>query len=338
MFLIITKAELISWVRTSKLPKLGSSLKNTTPGKAAVFEEMMLSVPGEAYLDEGAYILVELNKDLADLCPAALDPENESKLIWIDLAAVAAFYPLSERGAELLGEDAKRLGVRLGQPQYKEPFSLWQAKTIEAAMNYKGHKFLHVLLGDVAERYTQSVIPAALFSILRFDNELPDTGPLGQFIGGRFTPWARGWGALRVTSDSWLRDMDLVRDQLLHFGEMLRNDIRYEAPIVAGTSQEDMLKAFVGKRQAIFFMTVIVMYYVELLQAGTEVYAESLKRDLSLLVRGTDMTLALEGAYLIGRQVSDERLANMCYSAKPALYPVLTSPKPWPSNSCDRLI
>jgi hypothetical protein len=327
-----------SWVATSKLPRLGSSLAKAPLGKGSTFEEMMLGVPGAAYLDEGAFVVVELKKDLAKLCPDALVPENASKLIWIDLAAVAAFHPVTERGAELLKEEAKVLGVRLAQPHYTELFKQWQAKMNEAAMNYKGHKFLRVLLGEAGEKYTHSVIPAALLALLRFDNELPDPGPLGQFIGGRFTPWAMAWGTLKATSDSWSRDMDLVRDQLLYFGEMLRNDKRYEAPIVAGSSQEDMIKNFVGKRQAIFHMTVIVIYYVGLLRSGSEVYAESLKRDLSLLVRGTDMSVALEGCYLIGRQVSDTRLSTMCYGAKPAFYPVLDNPKPWPAFAIERVI
>jgi hypothetical protein len=127
----ITHEEWLQWIAEGQL-RCGARVREVPDQESeATLHALLECAPGFSVRNDQALVFAILTDT-----PAAISNRT------LPLECVREFFPLNERGAQLIEGDARRARVRLGTPHLACAFESWRTSELDRTAHETGHRFV----------------------------------------------------------------------------------------------------------------------------------------------------------------------------------------------------
>lgn len=250
--------------------------------------------------------------------------------LWLKMAAVSSFHPLSLRGMRLLEADADRAAVQLGQPIFEKAWSDWRDRQIENEAHWRGLS-LCTALGLHAPDFSK--VPFAVYEILSGASQAPNAVKSrdNSLEGTR----AFGWAAALSVALLEPRARSAV-EQSGHYNSVkamvkgLNANFEIQSPLLedvrmmALAYELDVIVRDVGIDSLPISVMAAVLHYRNLALTGRNVSLPALINDFTDIALEDPQNASLS-AYCIGRCMENVAVSTLLYQSDPGSYTVLTA-------------
>ncbi len=248
--------------------------------------------------------------------------------LWLSVAAVSSFHPLSIRGARLLEADAERAAVRLGEPLFEKAWADWRDLRLEDEAHWRGLSLCAAfgLDNPVLDETSNQVN-----DILAGRKAAPNAAKVREdaIDGTRALGWASAMSIAVMDSD-----VRAAFNETSEFGgvksliKSLRNDFDLGCPLLDDEKTVTFVRGVdevlrkLGARVLPLDLMATVLHYRSLATGGRQLTLEALVDDL-VAIALEDPHHASLAAYFIGRSMENVAVTTLLYQSEPARYAAL---------------
>jgi hypothetical protein len=291
-------------------------------------DALMDCTPDLQVSDDQGYVIACLRPDA--LIPGRINGRERSVgNLWISIAAVFSFHPLSTRGARLLEADAERAAVRLGVPSYEKLWVDWRDRRLEDEAHWRG---LSLCAAFGLENPELKKIPELVIEVLAGRKPAPNLAELreGAFEDTRALGWAAAM-SLGVTDP----ELKASFKEMPEYGEIralikklkedfdLRRSLLDDGATIQLTENIDRVLRDLGADILPLGLMAATLHYRNLASRGKEVSLEGVLGDLTQIAL-RDPRHASLAAYFIGRSMENVAVTTLLYQSDPVRYNALT--------------
>jgi len=248
--------------------------------------------------------------------------------LWLSVAAVSSFHPLSIRGARLLEADAERAAVRLGEPLFEKAWADWRDLRLEDEAHWRGLSLCAAfgLDNPVLDETSNQVN-----DILAGRKAAPNAAKVREdaIDGTRALGWASAMSIAVMDSD-----VRAAFNETSEFGgvksliKSLRNDFDLGCPLLDDEKTVTFVRGVdevlrkLGARVLPLDLMATVLHYRSLATSGRQLTLDALVEDL-VAIALEDPHHASLAAYFIGRSMENVAVTTLLYQSEPASYSAL---------------
>lgn len=247
--------------------------------------------------------------------------------LWLSVAAVSSFHPLSIRGARLLEADAERAAVRLGEPLFEKAWADWRDRRLEDEAHWRGLALCTAfgLNPPILKNIPNHVGDVLAGVAAPFAAKVRERG----FEGTRALGWS---SAMTVaTSDSAAKaafkgtpehgKISTVINTLSADFDISRPLLNDEPTAKLVRSIDGILRKL-GAQALPLELMATVLHYRSLATGGRQLTLDALVEDL-VAIALEDPHHASLAAYFIGRSMENVAVTTLLYQSEPARYAAL---------------
>ncbi len=325
--LAVSYLEWIRWIATGWYRCADRVVWVEGPEDQQGIDALMDRAPDLQVSDDQGYVIARLKPD-ALISSRRSFSERSIGHLWISVAGVSSFNPLSVRGARLLEADAERAAVRLGEPLFEKLWVDWRDRRLEDEAHWRGHSLCLAFGIPLPEL---SRLASATRDILSGVAEAPNAAKLREhsFEGTRAFGWAAAMSV--AVMDPGARS---AVEQSMHHGEVksrlkvLMTNFEIRRPLLddshmtrLSTEIDKLLPGGVNDSIPVAVMAT-VFHYRNLALGGREVSLDALLADLTDIALDDPHHASLS-AYFIGRSMENVAVTTLLYQSAPARYAAL---------------
>lgn len=288
-------------------------------------DALMDRTPDLQVSDDQGYVIARLNPD-ALISGRVGERERSVSHLWLSVASVSSFHPLSSRGARLLEADAERATVFLGEPIFENLWVDWRDRRLEDESHWRGLS-LCAALG--LESPDLLHIPNQVTDILTGRKLVPNAADIREraIEGTRALGWVSAMSvalldpAIRAAFKERPEDLE-VRTMM----KRLREDFDLSRPLLDNESVKsisrdiDRVLRDLGAGVLPIALVAIVSHYRSLALGAREISLGALIEDLVALAIDNLSTASL-AAYFIGRSMENVAVTTLLYQSSQDRYP-----------------
>jgi len=293
-------------------------------------DALMASTPDLPVTDDQGYLI-------ACLKPNALHPDRHDvddrsfEHLWISVAGVNSFHPLSNRGARLLESDAERAATRLGEPLFENVWVNWRDRRIEDEAHWRG-RMLCEAFGLQAPDLSK--VPHPVDNILAGRTQAPNAVDLHQKnVDTRAFGWASAM-SIALISESTRAGFNQTPEfqKIKSLIKLLREDFDLRSPLLSEKENcklardIDKVCADFGAQSIPLELMATVLHYRYLASDDRKLSLDALLKDLTHLTL-VDPHLAAIAAYYIGRSMENVAVTSLLYQSNPSCYTAIRPKK-----------
>lgn len=290
-------------------------------------DALMDRTPDLQVSDDQGYVIARLNLN-ALISGRVGERERSIGHLWLSVASVSSFYPLSSRGARLLEADAERAAVRLGEPIFENLWVDWRDRQLEDEAHWRGFSLCTALgLGrPVLENVTQQVS-----DILAGRRAAPNAAKVREDVieGTRALGWASAMSVAVMESDvrtafrdtsEFVQIQSLIKEYRNDFD--LGRPLLDDEPTISFVRSTDGVLRELGAQVPPLELMATVLHYRSLATSGRQLSLSALVDDLvSIAIQ--DPNEASLAAYFIGRGMENVAVTTILYQCDPTQYSAL---------------
>lgn len=291
-------------------------------------DALMARTPDLQVADDQGYVIARLKSDALQ-SDRRSGPERSVGLIWLNVASVSCFYPLSTRGARLLEADAERAAVRLGEPIFEKAWGDWRDRQLEDEAHWRGRS-LCAALGLMHPDLT--IIPGQVGDILAGRKSTPNAAKVrdGAFEGTRALGWVSAMSVALISpsvDDAFKKTPEY--ENIRTIIKSLRDDLKLQRPLlddevmIRTVRGIDCLLRDLGAEVLPLELMATVLHYRSLALRGREISLGALLDDLASIAL-EDPQHACLSAYFIGRSMEDVAVSTLLYQSDAGRYTALS--------------
>jgi hypothetical protein len=248
--------------------------------------------------------------------------------LWLSVAAVSSFHPLSIRGARLLEADAERAAVRLGEPLFEKAWADWRDRRLEDEAHWRG---LSLCAAFGLDKPALNESSNQVDDILAGRKAAPNAAKIRDdaIDGTRALGWASAMSIAVMDSD-----VRAAFNETSEFGAIKslikahRNDFDLRRPLLDDETTVTFVRGVdgvlqkLGSRVLPLELMATVLHYRSLATGGRQLTLEALVDDL-VAIALEDPHHASLAAYFIGRSMENVAVTTLLYQSEPARYAAL---------------
>lgn len=277
--------------------------------------------------DDQGYVIARLRSD--SLISGRISGRERSVgHLWLSVAAVSSFHPLSIRGARLLEADAERAAVRLGEPLFEKLWADWRDRRLEDEAHWRGFSLCTAfgldqpVLGNIANQ---------VGDVLAGRKAAPNAADVREkaLEGTRALGWASAMSVAVMESD-----VKAAFKETPEFGQIQslikahKNDFDLRRPLlddeltVKCVRSTDAVLRGLGTQGLPIELMATVLHYRSLAADGRQISLDALVHDLASIAL-EDPNNASLAAYFIGRSMENVAVTTLLYQSEPSRYSAL---------------
>lgn len=277
--------------------------------------------------DDQGYVIACLHSD--SLISSRVAGRGRSVAhLWLSVAAVSSFHPLSIRGARLLEADAERAAVRLSEPLFEKAWADWRDRRLEDEAHWRG---LSLCAAFGLDKPVLNETSNQVDDILAGRKAAPNAAKARDrgFEGSRALGWS---SAMTVaTSDSAVKDSfskTPEKEEITAVIKSLSTDYDISRPLLNDETTVRLVRGIdvvLRKFGAQFLpleLMATVMHYRSLATGERQITLDALVDDL-VAIALEDPDNASLAAYFIGRSMENVAVTTLLYQSEPARYNAL---------------
>lgn len=277
--------------------------------------------------DDQGYVIARLRSESL-ISGRIFGREHSIGYLWLSVAAVSSFHPLSIRGARLLEADAERAAVRLGEPLFEKLWADWRDRRLEDEAHWRGFSLCAAfgldmpILGNIANQ---------VGDVLAGRKPAPNAADVREkaLEGTRALGWASAMSVAVMESD-----VKAAFKETPEFGQIqslikahkndfdLRRPLLDDEPTVKCVRSTDAVLRRLGTQGLPLELMATVLHYRSLATGGRQVTLDALVDDLSSIAL-EDPNHASLAAYFIGRSMENVAVTTLLYQSEPSRYSAL---------------
>lgn len=278
--------------------------------------------------DDQGYVIARLRSD--SLISGRISGRERSVgHLWLSVASVSSFHPLSIRGARLLEADAERAAVRLGEPLFEKSWADWRDRRLEDEAHWRGFSLCTAfgldqpVLGNIANQ---------VGDVLAGRKAAPNAADVREkaLEGTRALGWASAMSVAVMEAD-----VKAAFKETPEFGQIqslikahkndfdLRRPLLDDEPTVRCVRSTDSVLRGLGTQGLPLELMATVLHYRSLATGGRQVSLDALVDDLASIAL-EDPNNASLAAYFIGRSMENVAVTTLLYQSEPLRYSALT--------------
>jgi hypothetical protein len=299
-------------------------------------DALMGRTPDLQVSDDQGYVIACLKPD-GIYSERRNDPERAIGHLWLSIAAVSRFYPLSTRGARLLEADAERASVMLGEPIFEKTWSDWRDRQIENEAHWRGQS-LCAALGLVLPDLT--TISSQVSDILAGRKRTPNFAEIrdGAFEGTRALGWVSAMSVALIDPSVKTAFKEMPENgSIKTIIKTLRDDLNLRCPVLDDDVLIQTVRAIdkvlhdLGAEVLPIELMSTILHYQSLAFGGREISLGSLLDDLAKIALEDPQRASLS-AYFIGRSMENVAVTTLLYQSDRDRYAALS-----PASECQQL-
>ncbi len=330
LMIATTYLEWIRWIATGRI-RCGARISRVDgPEDRVGFDEMMDRAPDFAIEDDQAYVLARLSPEAMGSVELVKSLRTIDA-VWIPLDCVEAFYPLSERGFQLLEADAERAGVRLGRPIFEEAWKAWRTARSEEAARVRGQLLCQALRLPLPKLHE---VPEEIRGFVLGESPLPNADKATGLEATRAFGWAAAFAVFGVLAGYEVKNVQTEQLGLAELVKECRADYAIDKPVLAlerllgsGRKLTEVLRSC-GRGDVSVPMLAAIFHYQHLVRSDRAISLDALLDDLTCLAMESGAGSASVAAYAIGRWMDDVAVTSLLYGSMPEKYPALATKPP----------
>jgi hypothetical protein len=248
--------------------------------------------------------------------------------LWLSVAAVSSFHPLSIRGARLLEADAERAAVRLGEPLFEKAWADWRDRRLEDEAHWRG---LSLCAAFGLDKPLLNETSNQVDDILAGRKAAPNAADVREkaIDGTRALGWASAMSIAVMDSD--VRAAFNETPEFVAIKSLIkthRNDFDLRRPLLDDETTVTFVRGVDGVLQKLgarvlpLDLMATVLHYRSLATGGRQLTLEALVDDL-VAIALKDPHHASVAAYFIGRSMENVAVSTLLYQSEPARYAAL---------------
>lgn len=277
--------------------------------------------------DDQGYVIACLHTDSL-ISGRVSGRERSVGHLWLSVAAVSSFHPLSIRGARLLEADAERAAVRLGEPLFEKSWTDWRDRRLEDEAHWRG---LSLCAAFGLDKPVLNETSNQVDDILAGRKAAPNAAKVRDdaIDGTRALGWAAAMSIAVMDSD-----VRAAFNETPEFGEIkslikaYRNDLDLRRPLLDDETTVTFIRGVdgvlrkLGARVLPLDLMATVLHYRSLATGGRQITLDALVDDL-VAIALEDPHHASLAAYFIGRSMENVAVTTLLYQSEPARYAAL---------------
>lgn len=277
--------------------------------------------------DDQGYVIACLRADsLISSRHAGL--ERSVGNLWLSVAAVSSFHPLSIRGARLLEADAERAAVRLDKPLFEKAWTDWRDRRLEDEAHWRG---LSLCAAFGLDPPVLKDISHQVSDILAGRKAPPNAARVREdaIEGTRALGWASAMSVAVMESDvrtAFKETPEYVEIQSLI--KAYRNDFDLLRPMLDDETTVTFVRGIdvvlrkLGAQVLPLELMATVLHYRSLATSGRQLTLDAIIDDL-VVIALEDPQHASLAAYCIGRSMENVAVTTLLYQSEPERYAAL---------------
>jgi hypothetical protein len=280
--------------------------------------------------DDNGFVLAGFSEeDVRQLEPA---PTGDGLgAVWIPIAAVQTFFPVSERAGRLLEADASRASAELGNPIFDRLWQHWRARRQRELINQRGRMLCKAF--NLPHQGSDKVVPEAVYDLLMGLSCAPNTDKAERLRGSSTYGWALSIGIFGEyageDAKQELTDKLSLRESLASVGRHYTADKPVtRSPILSAGQQ---LTSYLRERyhaSPSVVLIAVVLHYRHLFETDRSVSLESLLEDLAFVGDSEGLAAAGLAAQAIAGSMSDAAVTTLLYQSAPQEFRTLKHAAP----------
>lgn len=277
--------------------------------------------------DDQGYVIACLHSDSL-ISGRVARRERSVGHLWLSVAAVSSFHPLSIRGARLLEADAERAAIRLSEPLFEKAWADWRDRRLEDEAHWRG---LSLCAAFGLDKPVLNETLNQVDDILAGRKAAPNAAKVRDeaIDGTRALGWASAMSIAVIDSD-----VRSAFNETPEFGEIKslikanRNDFDLRRPLLDDETTVTFVRAVdgvlrkLGARVLPLDLMATVLHYRSLATSGRQLTLDALVNDL-VAIALEDPHHASLAAYFIGRGMENVAVTTLLYQSDPARYAAL---------------
>jgi hypothetical protein len=290
-------------------------------------DALMDRTPDLQVSDDQGYLIACLKPD-ALLSRRHNSRERSLGQLWLSVAAVSSFHPLSSRGARLLEADAERAAVRLGEPLFERSWVDWRDRRLEDEAHWRG---LSLCNAFGLELPTLKSMPQVVTDILSGRKEPPNAASVrdGAFEGTRAIGWVSAMSVAVIDPAVKATFKETPEYESVNILiKTLKNDFDLRRPLLDDTSVLDVARDIdrvlqrLGAEVPPLSLMATILHYRSLALGARELTLRALIQDLIVIATESPVNAAI-GAYFIGQGMENVGVTTLLYQSSPDRYSAL---------------
>ena len=277
--------------------------------------------------DDQGYVIARLRSDFLTSSRISVGERSVGHL-WLSVAAVTSFHPLSIRGARLLEADAERAAVRLSEPIFENSWTDWRDRRLEDEAHWRGFSLCAAFGLDLP--VLKNIAPQ-LGDILAGRKTAPNASRVRAeaIEGTRALGWASAMSVAVMESD--VRAAFIKTPEFLQINSLIKarkSDFDLRRPLlddelsVKSVRATDGVLRKLGAEVLPLELMATVLHYRSVAEGGRQVSLDAIVDDLATIAL-EDPNNASLAAYFIGRSMENVAVTTLLYQSEPSRYSAL---------------
>ena len=277
--------------------------------------------------DDLGYVIARLRSDYL-ISSRISRRERSVGHLWLSVAGVSSFHPLSIRGARLLEADAERAAVRFGEPLFEKAWADWRDRQLEDEAHWRGFSLCDAFGLDRPELKN---IAHQVGDILAGRKAAPNAAKVREeaIEGTRALGWASAMSVAVMEADvraafketsEYVKIQKLIKARKNDFD--LRRPLLDDEPTVRLVRSIDGVLRKLGAQVLPLELMATVLHYRSLATGGRELTLDALVDDL-VAIDLEDPHQASLAAYFIGRSMENVAVTTLLYQSEPSRFTAL---------------
>lgn len=323
----VSYLEWIRWVATGWFRCADRVVFLEGPEDQSGVDALMDRTPDLQVSDDQGYVIACLKHD--DLLSKRYNGrERALGQLWLSVASVSRFYPLSARGARLLEADSERAAVRLGEPLFEKAWVDWRDRRLEEEAHWRGLSLCAAFgLGmPILEN-----ISSRVGDILAGRQPAPNAADVREkaIEGTQALGWASAMSvavmepevrtAFKETPE-FVEIQSLIKTYRADFD--LRRPLLDDETTVKFARRTDVVLRTLGAQSLPLEVMATALHYRSLATGGRQLSLNALVEDL-ISIALADLNHASLSAYFIGRSMENVAVTTLLYQSEPTRYSAL---------------
>ena len=248
--------------------------------------------------------------------------------LWLSVAAVSSFHPLSSRGARLLEADAERAAVRLDEPLFEMLWIDWRDRRLEDEAHWRGFS-LCTAFG--LEFPPSTKMSNKVIDVLAGRKSAPNAADVreGAFEGTRALGWVSAMSVAVIdpavkAAFKETPENGKIKALIKAFREDfdLRSPLLNDESLIKFSRNIDEVLRNLGAEVLPLELMATVLHYRSLAAGDRQLSLNALTEDLVVIALGDPYHASLS-AYFIGRGMENVAVTTLLYQSEPVLYKAL---------------
>ena len=328
----VSYLEWIRWVATGWFRCADRMVWLEGPEDQQGMDFLMDRTPDLKVSDDQGYVIARLKSDAFVDARTNLSARTIAHL-YLSVASVSTFHPLSSRGARLLEADAQRAAVRLSEPIFEKLWADWRDRRLEDEAHQRG---LSLCVAFGLQVPNLNLVPPQVRNILSGLAPAPNAAEQRdkELVGTRAFGWTAALSVAfidtQVRNDFKQRSEDAEVKGIL---KSLKADLNLRRPLFDDEAMVRLAGAIdsflheLSARPIPIAAMAVVLHYRHLASTEREVVLGALVTDLADIILG-DLDNAALCAYFIGRSMENVAVTTLLYQSNPSRYEALAPGKP----------